>query len=224
MPGLFHLQQSEKLRTAVGLCLSHKDGKTSFRGGAGYYYEAPNSVAFEDVVGIPPFAPIINIAPSANKPLRNLRRSVWKFANTEIRFRGSLVLSIQAQTLPSPRRAISFSQIFDRHFRLPMVLSWNLTLEHAFKQDWMLRIAYVGNNGHHLSGTGDQENGLLELNPNVRVPGTNMSQPVYPTLWIHRFHQFRSGQQLQRCPDNFRKAHDSWLFFSKQLYLGQGTG
>ena len=52
-----------------------------------------------------------------------------------------------------------------------MVLSWNLTAEHGFKQDWMLRVAYVGNTGRHLSGTGDQENGLLQLNP----PG----QPLY---------------------------------------------
>ncbi|MGA9901161.1 MAG: hypothetical protein WBQ39_04425, partial [Terriglobales bacterium] len=73
-----------------------------------------------------------------------------------------------------PTSGISFSQIFDRHFRLPMVLAWNLTMEHGFKQDWMLRIAYVGNNGHHLSGTGDQENGLLELNPNIQ------GNPVYP--------------------------------------------
>ena len=54
-----------------------------------------------------------------------------------------------------------------------MVLAWNLTMEHGFKQDWMLRVAYVGNNGHHLSGTGDQENGLLQLNP---IQG----QPAYP--------------------------------------------
>jgi hypothetical protein len=73
-----------------------------------------------------------------------------------------------------PTSGISFSQIFDRHFRLPMVLSYNLTLERGFKKDWMLRAAYVGNNGHHLSGTGDQENGLLELNPNIN------GVPVYP--------------------------------------------
>ena len=35
------------------------DGKTSIRGGAGMYYAIPNTVAFQDVVGIPPFAPII---------------------------------------------------------------------------------------------------------------------------------------------------------------------
>src|SRR6202012_4283731 len=38
-----------------------QDGKTSLRGGAGYYYETPNTVAFQDVVGIPPFAPIVSL-------------------------------------------------------------------------------------------------------------------------------------------------------------------
>src|SRR5579863_2090528 len=45
-----------------------KDGSTSIRGGAGYYYEAPNTVAFEDVVGVPPFAPIVNFGSSAAPP------------------------------------------------------------------------------------------------------------------------------------------------------------
>ncbi|MGA7448369.1 MAG: TonB-dependent receptor [Terriglobales bacterium] len=157
-----------------------KDGKTSFRGGAGYYYEAPNSVAFEDVVGIPPFAPIINIAPSATNPFVTFA-DPYGSSQTGNPFPGQFGPLNPGPNATFPTSGISFSQIFDRHFRLPMVLSWNLTLEHAFKQDWMLRIAYVGNNGHHLNGTGDQENGLLELNPNVRVPGTNMSQPVYPT-------------------------------------------
>ena len=45
-----------------------KDGKTSFRGGAGYYYQAPNSVDFEDVVGIPPFAPLLTSHPIRTTP------------------------------------------------------------------------------------------------------------------------------------------------------------
>jgi len=144
-----------------------RDGNTSIRGGAGYYYQAPNSVAFEDVVGIPPFAPIINIAPTSFA-------DPYGSSGTENPFPGQFGPLNPGPNATFPTSGISFSQIFDRHFRLPMVLSWNLTLEHGFKQDWMLRVAYVGNNGHHLSGTGDQENGLLELNPNIK------GIPVYP--------------------------------------------
>jgi outer membrane receptor protein involved in Fe transport len=144
-----------------------KDGNTSIRGGAGYYYEAPNSVAFEDVVGIPPFAPIINIAPTTFA-------DPYGSSGTQNPFPGQFGPLNPGPNATFPSSGISFNQIFDRHFRLPMVLSWNLTLERAFKQDWMLRVAYVGNNGHHLNGTGDQENGLLELNPNIK------GNPVYP--------------------------------------------
>ncbi|MGB8985377.1 MAG: TonB-dependent receptor, partial [Candidatus Sulfotelmatobacter sp.] len=157
-----------------------QDGNTSIRGGAGYYYEAPNTVAFEDVVGVPPFAPIINVGSSPGSPLVTLADPYGSSETTNL-FPGQF-----GPTDPSPSTAIfpnsgiSFSQIFDRHFRLPMVLSYNLTLEHGFKQDWMLRAAYVGNNGHHLSGTGDQESGLLQLNPSHFDPTLQQEVPLYP--------------------------------------------
>jgi hypothetical protein len=142
------------------------DGKTSIRGGAGYYYEAPNTVSFEDVVGIPPFAPIINLS-SSNTPALNVV-DPYGTGGVANPFPGQF-----GPINPTPANAIfptggvSFNQIFDRHFRLPMVLSYNLTLEHGFGQDWLMRVAYVGNTGRHLSGTGDQESGLLQLNPTV---------------------------------------------------------
>jgi outer membrane receptor protein involved in Fe transport len=157
-----------------------KDGNTSIRGGAGYYYEAPNTVAFEDVVGVPPFAPIINVGSSPGSPLVTLADPYGTSGATNL-FPGEF-----GPTNPSPSNAIfptsgiSFSQIFDRHFRLPMVLSWNLTAEHGFKQDWMLRVAYVGNSGHHLSGTGDQESGLLQLNPSHWDPALQQEVALYP--------------------------------------------
>jgi outer membrane receptor protein involved in Fe transport len=140
-----------------------ENGNTSIRGGAGYYYEAPNTVSFEDVVGVPPFAPIVNMT---DVSLANPYESAG-IANPFPAEFGPVNPGPSA-TFPSD---ISFSQIFDRHFRLPMVLSWNLTVEQGFKKDWMLRVAYVGNSGHHLNGTGDQENGLLQLNPAIYVPG-----------------------------------------------------
>jgi outer membrane receptor protein involved in Fe transport len=158
-----------------------KDGNTSIRGGAGYYYEAPNTVAFEDVVGVPPFAPIINVGSSPGSPLVTLADPYGSSGTTNL-FPGEF-----GPTNPSPSNAIfpnggiSFSQIFDRHFRLPMVLSWNLTAERGFKQDWMLRVAYVGNSGHHLSGTGDQESGLLQLNPSHWDPALQQEVALYPT-------------------------------------------
>jgi outer membrane receptor protein involved in Fe transport len=156
-----------------------EDGNTSLRGGAGYYYEAPNTVAFEDVVGIPPFAPIINLGSSPGAPWVGVADPYGSqgVANPFPAQFGPLNPGPNA-TFPSS--GISFSQIFDRHFRLPMVLAWNLTAERGFKRDWMLRLAYVGNTGRYLSGTGDQESGLLQLNPAHWDPTLKQEVPTYP--------------------------------------------
>jgi hypothetical protein len=57
-----------------------------------------------------------------------------------------------------------------------MTLGWNLTVERGFGKDWMLRAAYVGNVGRRLFGTGDQESGLLQLNPAIYNPALSFQQ------------------------------------------------
>lgn len=52
-----------------------------------------------------------------------------------------------------------------------MVLSFNLTFEQGLGHNWLVRAAFIGNNGHRLYGTGDQESGLLQLNPAIYTPG-----------------------------------------------------
>jgi Carboxypeptidase regulatory-like domain/TonB-dependent Receptor Plug Domain len=154
-----------------------QDGKTSIRGGAGYYYQTPNTVAFQDVVGIPPFAPVINITDTS---LTN----PYGAAGVTNPFPASF-----GPTNPGPNATfpqnISFTEIFDRHFRLPQILSYNLTLERGFGKNWLLRAEYTGNHGSHLGGTGDQEAGLLQLNPSIYIPGQSteanaQQRRVYP--------------------------------------------
>lgn len=154
-----------------------QDGKTSIRGGAGYYYEPPNTVSFEDVVGVPPFAPIVSFdTVSLDDP--------YGSAGVANPFPAQFGPTNPGPTATFPTD-IAFSQIFSRRFRLPMTLSYNLTLEHGIGQNWMVRAAYVGNTARRLSGTGDQEYGLLQLNPSVYIPGqsseNNIQQRrVYP--------------------------------------------
>jgi hypothetical protein len=155
------------------------DGKTSIRGGAGAYYQAPNTVAFEDVVGVPPFAPIVNI-------------STTNFTNPYTA--AGVANPFPAEFGPSNPGAsstfpqdISFTQIFDRRFRLPQIFAYNLTFEHEFGSTWFVRMEYVGNRGTHLGGTGDQEAGLLQMNPSIYIPGqsteNNIQQRrIYPNF------------------------------------------
>ena len=146
------------------------DAKTSIRGGAGYYYQAPNGVAFQDVVGIPPFAPVVNIT---NTNFTN----PYSAAGIADPFPASFGPINPGPTATFPQD-ISFSEIFDRHFRLPQILSYNLTLEHEFGANWFVRMEYVGNHGTHLGGTGDQESGLLQLNPSVYIPGQSTENNI----------------------------------------------
>jgi hypothetical protein len=150
------------------------DGKTSIRGGAGYYYQAPNGVAFEDVVGIPPFAPIVDI-PNTNFT------NPYTAAGVTDPFPGSFGPINPGSTVTFPQD-IAFTQIFDRHFRLPQILTYNLTLEHEFGSNLFMRLEYAGNHGAHLGGTGDQEAGLLQLNPSVYIPGQSTEDNIQSRL------------------------------------------
>ncbi len=148
-----------------------QDGKTSIRGGAGYYYEPPNTVAFQDVVGIPPFAPIINLTDvNFSDP--------YGSAGIANPFPASFGPKIPGPNATFPSD-ISFTQIFSRDFRLPQVLTWNLTLERQLAASWLIRAAYVGNKGTYLFGTNDQETGLQALNPAIYIPGVGPNgQPL----------------------------------------------
>jgi hypothetical protein len=155
------------------------DGKTSLRGGVGYYYQSPNLVAFEDVVGIPPFAPIVNLTDvNFTNP--------YGSAGVANPFPAQFGPSNPGATASFPQN-ISFTQIFSSNFRLPQILMMNLTLEREFGTNWLVRAAYMGVKGSHLGGTGDQEAGLLQLNPAVYIPGQSteanaQQRRLYPSF------------------------------------------
>lgn len=144
------------------------DGKTSIRGGAGIYYAIPNTVAFQDVVGIPPFAPIIGLQPADFKDPFGSAGVSNPFPD---QFGG--INKATGKDATFPEGPIGFFQIFNQNFRLPVIALWNLTLERQIGASWLVRAAYVGNKGTHLFGTGDQEPGLLQANPAIYIPGNN---------------------------------------------------
>ncbi|MGO8718731.1 MAG: TonB-dependent receptor domain-containing protein [Acidobacteriaceae bacterium] len=142
------------------------DGKSSLRGGAGYYYEPPNSLIYQQIVGVPPFAPVINLTDvSFADP--------YGSAGVTNPFPAEFGPRNPGPDATFPSGAISFSQLQDPHLRLPMILSYNLTLEQGIGQNWLVRAAYLGNDAHRLYGTGDQESGLLQLNPAIYIPGNS---------------------------------------------------
>ena len=152
-----------------------QDGQTSIRGGAGYYYEPPNSLIYQQIVGVPPFAPVFNIfGVSLSDPYNVSGGGIDPFP-TNFGPRNP------PSTTPFLGGPPSFSQIQDPHLRMPVTLGWNLTVERGFGTDWMLRAAYVGNIGRRLFGTGDQESGLLQLNPAIYNPALSIQQNLNTT-------------------------------------------
>jgi len=144
----------------------------------GYYYEPPNSLIYQQIVSVPPFAPVITLNDvSLADP--------YGSAGVSNPFPEEFGPRNPGPNAPFPSGAISFSQLQDPHLRLPMILSYNLTVEHGLGRNWLLRAAYIGNNAHRLYGTGDQESGLLQLNPAIYIPGKSseantQQRRVYP--------------------------------------------
>ena len=68
---------------------------------------------------------------------------------------------------PTPVRVYSWDA---SHYKLqtPTVYSWNLTLEHQLRPDWLVRVAYVGSRTNHL-------NQNIQLNPAIYIPGSTLS-------------------------------------------------
>jgi hypothetical protein len=155
------------------------DGKTSVRGGAGYYFQTPNTLVYQQVVGIPPFAPILQFTDvNLSDP--------YGSAGVANPFPAEFGPTNPGPTATFPQD-VSLQPVFTRHFQLATILNWNLTLERAIGQNVLVRAAYMGSTGTHLSGTGDQEAGELQINPAIYIPGQSteantQKRRVYPSF------------------------------------------
>ncbi len=155
------------------------DGKTSVRGGAGYYYQTPNTLVYQQVVGIPPFAPIVSLTDvNFTQP--------YQSAGVANPFPAEFGPSNPGPTASFPQDP-ALEPVFAQHFHLATTLTWNLTVERSLGQNMLLRVGYMGSAGTHLSGTGDQESGELQVNPAIYIPGESteantQQRRVYPNL------------------------------------------
>lgn len=175
----------------IGFAYQMSDkGDRSLRGGAGYYYEPPNALINQQIVGVPPFAPVIVLTGTSFA-------DPYGSAGQTSPFPEEFGPRNPGPTATFPSGAISFSQIQDPHLRLPMILSYNLTFEQGFGQDWLLRVAYVGNTAHRLYGTGDQESGLYQLNPAIYNPNESPTENENTTQQRRIYPNYGSVAEIQ---------------------------
>ncbi|MGH2449134.1 MAG: hypothetical protein ACRDFS_11110, partial [Chloroflexota bacterium] len=140
------------------------DGKTSLRGGFGLYFQPPETLAWQDDAGVAPFGPVFTLnGVNFTDP--------WGSAGLTnpfpAQFGPKLPPSNVSFTLPA-----TLSYFFASGFKMPVITTWNLTLERQLGQTLLVRAAYFGNHGEHLYGTSDQEP-MADINAAVYVPGAS---------------------------------------------------
>jgi hypothetical protein len=140
------------------------DGKTSLRGGFGYFYTPIQSSSFNPFTNIAPFAPGFSFDDvSFEDPYGSVRVTNPFPEQYGPRVPGPEVTF----TTPTEIRAT-----FAKDFRTPLLTSWNLTIERQVAADWVARAAYIGNKGTYFFGAAENSR---EINPAIFGPGASIS-------------------------------------------------
>ena len=137
-----------------------QDGKTSLRGGIGYYYTPPPSNQFNPFTNIAPFAPGFFFTDvSFDDPF-----SSAGVTNPFPEQFGPRVPGPEVEFItPTTIRAV-----FENGFQVPLLTTWNLNVERQLGLAWVLRVGYQGNKGTHLSSGAKP---TREINPAIYIPG-----------------------------------------------------
>ncbi len=151
------------------------DGKTSLRGGAGYYFQPPETLSYQDDAGTPPFAPIITL-PVGGQPYVSFD-DPYGSAGIANPFPQDFGPNLPSSSFQFPLPA-TLAYFFSLHFKMPEITIWNLTLERQLGKTWLARAAYFGNKGTHLFGTSDQEP-MADINAGIYALGGQRPYPDF---------------------------------------------
>lgn len=152
-----------------------EDGKTSLRGGVGYYFQPPETLAYQDDAGAPPFAPIITL-PLSNQLYASFD-DPYGSAGIANPFPQDFGPNLPPSNFQFPLPA-TLAYFFSPDFKMPEITIWNLTLERQLGESWLVKAAYFGNKGTHLFGTSDQQP-MADINSGLYSLG---GQRPYPNF------------------------------------------
>ncbi len=138
------------------------DGRTSVRGGVGYFYTPIQSSTFNPFTNIAPFAPGFSFdGVSFEDPYGSVRVQNPFPAQYGPRVPGPEATFVT----PTELRAV-----FSNDFRTPLLTSWNLSIERQLVSDLLLRVSYIGNKGTWFFAAAEN---WREINPAIYVPGAS---------------------------------------------------
>lgn len=146
------------------------DQRTSLRGGIGIYYSPPATAGYTNFADNAPFSPQFQFkAVDLANP--------YGGAGVTNPFPGAYAPSNPASdtTFVLPTTIVL---AFQPDYRLPSLVTWNLTLERQIGQSWLVRTGYVGNKGTHLY-SGDLK-GYFQANPGHFIPGSDQDNRPFP--------------------------------------------
>jgi hypothetical protein len=120
---------------------AYNAGKTTVRGGWGWFFQPPFVEAFNNMTDSAPFSPQFS---RAHVPFMNPYQGITNPFPAQ--FAPQLPPSDVAFAIP-----LSLAVSYDRNWTPSEVQNWNFTVERELKNDVLLRVAYVGSAGRHLA-------------------------------------------------------------------------
>lgn len=207
------------------------DSKTVVRGGAGFYYIPPSTVASNGFVDTAPFGPRFDMTGDISfvDPFGSQGISPNPFP---AQYGPSLPGPNATFTLP-----VSIYGTFERNWKMAQMATWNLTVERQFRKNWLVRAAYVGNKGTHLSTAVD--GGANEANPAIYIPGQSTeantqsrrinpnfgSVGLYGSLYNSNYNALQLTLEKRFTHGFSLLANYSWskMFDNFGLYGGENT-
>jgi Carboxypeptidase regulatory-like domain len=194
----------------------HALSNTSVRAAFGVFAEPISNMSYHHIADVAPFAVVLDQFYTTNGLIPT--DAPWSnFAGSSFvsPFPSPQPFATLASRPPSSTPFIlptTVSDVFASNFTNPKAFSWNTSIQHQFKSNMMLSVAYVGSETEHLFNPVEMnyEVNYVRLNPNFGSVLSNQSfttasynslQASFNRRFSHGF-QFTSNYTWSKCLDN----------------------